>query len=164
MAPGLQLVEDPCKLCDRTVCRHRADQDGSGGLHRDVAELVLHELPDTTDPVPLQRRQRGVGALVHLSDELTDRAVDMNADHSIGREPADHRGNVGTDIAAMDSEALVPQSVHQFDPGGRDAVDCPPVLLHGCGEAEAGQGRDDDVECVRSGAAMRLGIRPPHPF
>src|SRR5699024_7486837 len=45
------LVEHPGQLGDRTGRCHGTDERGTGGLHGDVAELVLHELPGTSGRV-----------------------------------------------------------------------------------------------------------------
>src|SRR4051794_18114494 len=82
----------------------------------------------------------------------------MNAEQSC-RSLARHRArDRRAPVAALRDITRVPQTLHQLRPGPRDAVGVPTGPGRSAGEAITRQGWDDDLESVRSAAAMRSWI------
>lgn len=114
MAPGLQLVEHPGQLGNRAVRSHGTDECGTGGLHGDVAELVLHELPDPAHAVLFDGAEPRQGIVVEFLGKGSECPVDVHPDDALRCEPADLRSHVPADVPALDSELVVAQPGHQL--------------------------------------------------
>ena len=97
-------------------------------------------------------------------DKPHRRGIEVHADHSLRRQPADLGPDNGAGIAALHAEALVAQPAHQLDERLADADIVPPGFAGRAGKAEARQRRHHHVERVLRLAAMRhrIGQRPDH--
>src|SRR5579863_9910129 len=63
-----------------------------------------------------------------------------------GRDCSQGAGDAGAPVAAVCSVTLVTEPLHQDGPGAGYPVDVPALRPCGAGEAEAGNGRDDQME------------------
>ena len=65
------------------------------------------------------------------------------------------------DVAALGDVVRIAEALHQLRPGSRDAAGAPTDFRGLAGEAVAGDGRQDEVECVLGGSAVsgRVGQR-----
>ena len=77
-----------------------------------------------------------------------DHVVHVDAGHALGVRRAELGGEDAAPVAALHAVALVPQVRHQRVERRGDARDAPAALARSAAEAEAGQGRDDEVELL----------------
>src|SRR5512145_1788509 len=75
----------------------------------------------------------------------------MHPNDLLGSEPADFGRDEGAAVVADRSVAVVPETPHQLHPRSGDAVAIPASLPGWAGEAEAGQGWDDQVKVLSQG-------------
>ena len=132
-----------------------------GGHELHVAGQVRVEVRQPAEPGQVPGLQRGdrrrVGGRGHQH-------VHVQAEHVLRVEPADLQGDHRAGVAALGEVAVVAEAAHQLDPGAGDPAVLPAGLAGRAGEAEAGDGRDHQVEGVRRVAAVRarVGQRVDH--
>ena len=121
---------------------------GSCRLDGDVSELVAHEGLDTIHTVTFEVRHGTEFLVGHLFDGHPDATVDVDSDHPVWRCTTDCRRYARTDVSALDTELVVAESVHQFDPAASYAVSVPTFVTKWGGEAETWKRRHDNVKGV----------------
>ena len=110
--PRLELFDDPGELADRRVVQPVGDGLGPGCLDLEVAVLLAEEPLHLLDPSPFDVAQRGQVGGVQRSgwDEPHGRGVDVHAEHPIGVDPSEVGSDERSEVAALDSVALVAET------------------------------------------------------
>ncbi len=70
----------------------------------------------------------------------------MDADDAVGRGAGNGRGDHRAGVAALDAEALVAETRHQFEQGRGDAAVIPAGFARRAGKAKAGERGDYEIE------------------